>query len=417
MIGEILSVGTELLMGQIANTDAQYLSRRMNELGVSVYRHETVGDNPARVQEALTQALARADLVITTGGLGPTEDDLTKEMVAAHFGLPLVLHQPSLDALVARMTALHPDKPLTPNNRKQALMPAGCVVMPNACGTAPGCIVEQGGKLVAVLPGPPRELTDMFEKQLAPFLAKRTGTVIHSRFLKIFGVGESRVEDILLDLFHLGTPTLALYCGAGEVQARMTAALPPDQDPAPLFDPLEREIRKRLGRAVYGVGPDASLAKTVLSQLMARGETLAVAESLTGGLIASRIVDCPGASNALLEGFVTYTDAAKMRSLGVSGDTLARDGAVSEACAREMADGARRATGADYALSATGLAGPDGGTDALPVGTVFLGLATGKATVVRRFRFLGDREWVRTLAAQNALNLLREAIPCEDSNI
>ena len=215
MIAEILSVGTELLMGQIANTDAQFISRRLGELGVTIYRHSTVGDNPARVREALQEALSRSDMVITTGGLGPTEDDLTKEMVAEYFGLEMELHQPSLDALKAFMERF--GKKMTPNNLKQAYFPRGCTVMPNACGTAPGCIVEQGGKTVAVLPGPPMELMDMFDRQLAPYLQARSGQVIRSRFLKIFGLGESNVETLLSDSVPFGQshPGAVLRAGRG----------------------------------------------------------------------------------------------------------------------------------------------------------------------------------------------------------
>ena len=220
MIAEILSVGTELLMGQIANTDAQYISRRLSELGVNIYRHTTVGDNPARVKEAVRQALSRADIVITTGGLGPTEDDLTKEMVAETLGLEMQLHQPSLDAMLSYMTQL--GRPITENNRKQAYFPVGAIVMPNRCGTAPGCIVERDGKAVAVLPGPPHELKDMFDCELAPYLAARSGVHIESRFLREFGIGESSLETLLMDLFHTDNPTLALYCGPGEVMARIT---------------------------------------------------------------------------------------------------------------------------------------------------------------------------------------------------
>ena len=209
MIAEILSVGTELLMGQIANTDAQYISRRLSELGVTLYRHTTVGDNPARVKQALCEALSRSDMVITTGGLGPTEDDLTKEMVGEFFGLPMELDEKSLEAVRARMCRL--GREMTKNNNKQAYFPRGAVIMPNECGTAPGCIVERDGKAVAVLPGPPREMKDMFERQLAPWLRKRSGEHIESRFLRIFGVGESKTEMLLLDLFHGDNPTLAIY--------------------------------------------------------------------------------------------------------------------------------------------------------------------------------------------------------------
>jgi nicotinamide-nucleotide amidase len=410
MICEILSVGTELLMGQVANTDAQYISRRLSELGVKVFRHTTVGDNPARVKEALQTAFSRSNLVITTGGLGPTEDDLTKEMVAEHFGLPLELHQPSMDALLERMKRIHPDRPLTQNNLKQAYFPVGCIVMPNRRGTAPGCIVEMDGKAVAVLPGPPRELKDMFEQQLEPYLLKRQEMALSSRFFRVFGVGESNVETILLDLFHSENPTLALYCGAGEVTARLTASGVPGQDLKPLLDPVEAEIRKRLGDAVYAEGRDQTMESTVLGLLLERHETIALAESCTGGELSGMLTDCPGASGALVEGFVTYSNEAKKRTLGVREDTLKAFGAVSEPCAREMAEGARRATGATWALSITGIAGPDGGTPEKPVGTVYIGLAGPSGASAQHFQFLGDRAWVRTLSCQHALNTLRLAM-------
>ena len=407
MICEILSVGTELLMGQVANTDAQYLSRRLSELGVQVFRHTTVGDNPARVKEALNTALSRSDLVITTGGLGPTEDDLTKEMVAEHFELKMELHQPSMDALVERMRRIHPDRPLAQNNLKQAYFPAGSTVMPNRRGTAPGCIVERDSKAVAVLPGPPRELKDMFEQQLEPWLLKRREMNLTSRFFRIFGVGESNVETILIDLFHSQNPTLALYCGAGEVTARLTASGAPGEDLTPLVDPVEAEILKRLGDSVYAEGRDKTMEWTVLELLLKRGETVALAESCTGGKLATMLTDSPGASGALLEGFVTYSNEAKIRSLGVREETIIAHGAVSEECAREMADGARQRTGATWALSVTGIAGPDGGSEEKPVGTVFIGLSGPDGVAAQRFQFVGDRSWIRTLSCQNALNMLR----------
>lgn len=416
MICEILSVGTELLMGQIANTDAEYLSKRLSEYGVNIYRHTTVGDNPERVKQALNEALSRSDMVITTGGLGPTEDDLTKEMVAEYFSLPMELHQPSMDALMARMKRIHPDRELTPNNLKQAYFPHGARVLPNRCGTAPGCVVEQDGKAVAVLPGPPRELKDMFDHALEPYLREKTGVVIHSRFLRIFGVGESRVEHFLLDLFHLGTPTLALYCGPDEVQARLTVCLPNGEDPAPILDPVEKEIRARLGDAVYAQGRDQTMPTTVMGMLMEKKKTIALAESCTGGMLASQLVNCPGASSVLLEGYVTYTPAAKKRTLGVSDEILNGPGVVSEPCAKAMAEGAQKISGADYALSVTGVAGPDGGTEETPVGTVYIGLAFKGGCKVKRFQFLGERGWVRTLACVNALNMLREHMLEEAKN-
>ena len=408
MIAEILSIGTELLMGQIANTDAQYISRRLAELGVNLYRHTTVGDNPARVKEALGEAIARADIVITTGGLGPTEDDLTKEMVAEFFGLPMEMHAPSLEALTERMNRL--GREITPNNYKQAMMPRGAIVMPNLRGTAPGAIVESGQKAVAILPGPPHEMQDMFERQLAPYLHARTGVRIDSRFLHVCGIGESSLETLLLDLFHSENPTLALYCGAGEVQARLSARVGANEDSAPLLDPLEKEIRRRAGRAVYGEGRNLTLAAAVVNALRAAGKTVACAESLTGGMLASRLVDVPGASSVLGEAYVTYSNEAKMRLLGVSKDTLRQFGAVSAQCAREMAEGARLAAGADFALSTTGIAGPDGGTPEKPVGLVYVGVASTSGCEAQELHLRGERDWIRELTCVNALNALRLAL-------
>lgn len=411
MIAEILSVGTELLMGQIANTDAQFISRRLGELGVTIYRHSTVGDNPARVREALQEALSRSDMVITTGGLGPTEDDLTKEMVAEYFGLEMELHQPSLDALKAFMERF--GKKMTPNNLKQAYFPRGCTVMPNACGTAPGCIVEQGGKTVAVLPGPPMELMDMFDRQLAPYLQARSGQVIRSRFLKIFGLGESNVETLLSDLFHSGNPTLALYCGPGEVTARITARAAAPEKAEAMMQPVYEEILRRVGEAYYGEGVNRTPADAVLELLKKRGETVTFAESCTGGLLCGAFVDCAGASDCLKESFVTYANEAKENLLGVKSETLARCGAVSGECAREMALGAARAAGADWAVSVTGIAGPGGGTAEKPVGTVWIGVAHRGAAQAREYHFRGQRQWIRKLSVVNALNQLRLAMEHE----
>ena len=411
MIAEILSVGTELLMGQIANTDAQFISRRLGELGVTIYRHSTVGDNPARVREALQEALSRSDMVITTGGLGPTEDDLTKEMVAEYFGLEMELHQPSLDALKAFMERF--GKKMTPNNLKQAYFPRGCTVMPNACGTAPGCIVEQGGKTVAVLPGPPMELMDMFDRQLAPYLQAQSGQVIRSRFLKIFGLGESNVETLLSDLFHSGNPTLALYCGPGEVTARITARAAAPEKAEAMMQPVYEEILRRVGEAYYGEGVNRTPADAVLELLKKRGETVTFAESCTGGLLCGAFVDCAGASDCLKESFVTYANEAKENLLGVKSETLARCGAVSGECAREMALGAARAAGADWAVSVTGIAGPGGGTAEKPVGTVWIGVAHRGAAQAREYHFRGQRQWIRKLSVVNALNQLRLAMEHE----
>jgi len=408
MIAEILSVGTELLMGQIANTDAQYLSRRLQELGVTLYRQTTVGDNPARVKAALGEALARADIVITTGGLGPTEDDLTKEMVGEFFGLDMVLDEASLAHIEAFMRRV--GHPMAENNRKQAYFPRGAVVLPNRIGTAPGCIVEAEGKAVAVLPGPPWELKDMFDRALAPYLARRSGAHLESRFFRVFGIGESRLETMLKDLFHSGNPSLALYCGPGEVMVRATARAKDAAEAASMLAPLEAELRRRLGSAIYGTGADNSVENVVVERLRARGERVSVAESLTGGLVAARLVGIPGASNVLDEAHVTYADGAKCRLLGVRQETLDRFTAVSERCAREMAEGVRRISDADWGVATTGYAGPDGGADGTPVGTVYIAVAGAAGTEVEECHFRGERDFIRTLAASWVLNKLRLAL-------
>lgn len=409
MIAEILSIGTELLMGQIANTDAQYIAQRLSELGVTLYRQTTVGDNPARVKEALEVALSRSDIVITTGGLGPTEDDLTKEMVAEVLGLPMEMDEGARQHVEGWMARF--GRTMTENNLRQAYFPRGAIIMANRCGTAPGCIVETPqGKAVAVLPGPPRELQDMFVQQLEPWLRSRSGVTIQSRYLHIFGVGESMVETILKDLFHGSNPTLALYCGAGQVYARLTARVATGEDASPLLDPLEAEIRARLGESVYGEGLEWSLARTVVSMLQQRGEHVCFAESLTGGMLCGKIVDVPGASDVLDESYVTYANASKQRLVFVQEDTIRAHGAVSEECAREMALGALHRSGADWAVATTGIAGPGGGSAEKPVGLVYIAVAHADEASVQRFQFRGNREWVRTLACENALNSLRLAI-------
>lgn len=405
MIAEILSVGTELLMGQIVNTDAQFLSRRLSALGITVYRHVTVGDNPGRVQEAIRQALTRSDLVITTGGLGPTEDDLTKEMVAKVFGLEMELHQESLDKITGYFASM--DREMTENNKKQAYFPVGAHIMPNRKGTAPGCIVEKDGKRVAVLPGPPFELTDMYEQQLEPYLLSLSDKVIASKFLRIVGIGESSLETQLKDLFHWESPTLALYCSPGEVQARLTVMCGRDEDPAPMLAPLEKEIRSRLGNHVYGEGLDNSMANTVVALLKKAGKTVTTAESCTGGMLCAQLVDISGASDVLNEAHVTYSNASKEKVVGVSHETLEMHGAVSGECAREMAEGARRVSGSDYGLSTTGIAGPGGGTPEKPVGTVYIGVAYEGGSDVIRLNLRGDRTRIRTMTCLQALNLLR----------
>ncbi len=405
MNAEILSVGTELLMGQIANTDAQYLSQGLNELGINVYYHTVVGDNPGRLQQQLRQAWERSDLIITTGGLGPTEDDLTKEAVAEFLGLPLELHQPSLEAMARYFAGI--GRTMTPNNEKQAYFPKGCLVLDNPNGTAPGCLVEREGRVFVVLPGPPRELNPMFDNHVRPYLMQRGDAKITSRMLHIFGMGESEAAYRLRTMIERqDNPTLATYVGKGDVLLRITARTALDADPEPLLAPAVQEVEALLGGVVIS-DRDETLPEVVVRLLASQGKTLACAESCTGGLLSSMIVDVPGASGVLLEGAVTYSNEAKMRRLAVPEAVLAQHGAVSEACARAMAEGMRAASGADFALATTGIAGPGGGTPEKPVGLIYAALASAGGVEVETYRLKRDRALNRRTTALNALDMLR----------
>ena len=402
---EILSVGTELLIGDIVNTNAAYLSRRLATLGIGVYRQAVVGDNPARLAEDLAAALSRADLVITTGGLGPTRDDLTKETAAQLLGLPLEMHQPSLDRITAYFAAT--GRTMTENNRKQALMPAGAVVFPNDYGTAPALSLENAeGKLLVLLPGPPRELEPLFREQVEPFLARRTEAVLFSRNVHIAGLGESAVESVLpATLLAAENPTVAPYCEAGEVRLRVTARAADRATAAALCDEAVEKIKATpVAPYIYGIdvpSPEAAL----ISLLCERGLSLSTAESCTGGLIAKRLTDVAGASAVMAGGAVTYQTHEKTRLLGVPAELIERCDVVSAEVARAMAEGARRAFNTDIAIATTGFAGPGGGNERDPVGTVYIAVATENGCHCRRLSLSPhrDRAYIRTVAATNAI--------------
>ena len=407
MVAELISVGTELLMGQILDTNSQYLSQELNAMGINVYYKSTVGDNPERMKQAFAQALSRSDVVITTGGLGPTEDDITKEMMAEQMGIPLVLHTPSLQVIETFFHNI--GQPMTENNRKQALLPgpADGIVMESPKGTAPGCILQKDGKYAIVMPGPPFEMKHMFEHYAKPFLQKFCGDVLVSRFLRIVGLGESRVADLLQDVIaKQSNPSIATYCSPSEVQVRLTAKCKTEAEANALLAPVEEEIRSILGNAVYETGK-RSLETVVGDLLKKRGETVAVAESCSGGWLSSLLIHDAGSSAYFKEGIVSYTNEAKHRLLGVKEQTLLQYGAVSRETAVEMAKGARENCNADYALSITGIAGPDGAVPGKPVGTVWIGLADREQAYAKKFEFSSDRTRNRERAIRNALNLLR----------
>ncbi len=402
---EILCVGTELLIGDIVNTNAAYLARRLGTLGIGVYRQSVVGDNPERLAADLSTALERADLVITSGGLGPTADDLTKEIAAKVFGRSMSMHQPSLARIEAYFAAT--GREMTPNNRKQALMPEGATVFPNDYGTAPALALErEDGKILVMLPGPPRELEPLFCERVEPFLRPRCEAVLFSRNVHIAGMGESTVESVLpQELLSCANPTTAPYCVAGEVRLRVTARAASVKEAAALCDTTVKTIQNSpVGPYIYGIdtpSPEAAL----LQALLERGLTLSTAESCTGGLIAKRITDLPGSSGALVGSVVTYQTQTKTALLGVPAELIEKHGVVSAEVAIAMAKGAKRVFDSDLAVATTGYAGPGGGSEAEPVGTVYIAVCNGQKTSCRRLSLspMRERTYIRTVAATNAL--------------
>ena len=407
---EILCVGTELLLGDIVNTNATFLSQRLAELGISVFRHTAVGDNPARLKAALADALTHADLVITSGGLGPTYDDLTKETIAEYFDAPMELDSHSLERIEGYFKRV--GRVMTDNNRKQAMMPRGAVIFDNDYGTAPSLAIsggENNSKTVIMLPGPPSELVPIFREKIIPYLRERSDRVLVSRNVHIFGMGESMVESKIEDIMKNSTnPTVAPYCKEGEVRLRVTASAESEDKARAMCDEvIEKISATEVGEYIYGVDID-SLERAVVEFLRARGLTVAFAESCTGGLVAKRMTDVSGCSDVFMGSCVTYANEAKMRLVGVKAETLEKYGAVSAETAREMARGARERIGSDVAVSITGIAGPGGGTAEKPVGTVYLAISTKNGEDVRKLSLssMRSREYIRTVSASNAFDMV-----------
>jgi nicotinamide-nucleotide amidase len=409
----ILCVGTELLLGDIVNTNAAFLSQRLADLGICVYKHTVVGDNPERLKAALASALEGADLVITSGGLGPTYDDLTKETVADAFGLPMELDTRSLETIKAYFART--GRKMPQNNEKQAMMPRGAHIFDNHYGTAPALAVtsEDGEKTVIMLPGPPGELMPIFNEEVAPYLRAHSDCVLMSKNVHIFGMGESAVEEKIKSIMtESQNPTVAPYCKEGEVRLRVTAMAKDEDEAARMCDEtIALILRSEVGEYVYGVDCE-SLERALVNRLHECGRTMCTAESLTGGLIAERITSVAGCSDVFFGGCVTYTNDIKHKLLGVSKETLDTYGAVSSQTAMEMAKGARERLGTDIAVSATGLAGPTGGTAETPVGTVFVGVSTKDGESFRKLTLshMRSREYIRTVSASNALDMALKAL-------
>lgn len=411
LIAEILCTGEELLLGDIVNTNAAFLSERLTELGVCVYHHSVVGDDPIRLGECVKEGLSRSDVVIISGGLGPTKDDLTKETVAALFGRKMKLHEPSLADIKSYFERT--GRVMSKNNEKQAMMPEGAIVFPNHFGTAPALALERDSKSVIMLPGPPSELIPLFFEQVEPYLKSKISQAIVSKNIHIFGMGESAVAE-RIDALLIDTPSLtaATYCKEGEVRIRITARAEDESIAAALCESHAQKImQSEVGGFVYGVDV-GTIENAVVMALHEKKLTLSAAESCTGGLIAKRITDISGCSDVFFGGCVTYTNDVKRRLIGVKAETLERYGAVSEQTAREMARGVRIATGSDIGISTTGVAGPTGGTAETPVGTVFIGISTSEGESVRRLSLssMRSREYIRQASATNAFDMVLKAL-------
>ncbi len=406
MNAEIISVGTELLLGQVVNTDTTIVARELSALGINLLYSAVVGDNVERLKLAVETAISRSDLLIMTGGLGPTTDDLTKETTAACAGKRLVLHQPSLDRILNYFN----EKKVSSNQEKQAWLPEGCTVFQNDNGTAPGCAFQaQSGCTVIMLPGPPSELEPMLVNYAVPYLKQGQEWVIVSHNVHIYGKGEAPVAQMMDDLMDGENPTLAPYAKEGECYLRVTAKAHTQEEADQMCQPLIQEIKGRLGDFVYSVDVE-SLEELVVQKLAAQGKKLATAESCTGGLLAKRITDVPGSSAVFDMGCVTYANEAKEALLSVDHQTLEQYGAVSEETARSMAEGIVRRSGSHIGVGITGIAGPDGGTPEKPVGLIYIALSDGEHTWVTKRSPIGrtkSRAWHRHCAASQALDMVR----------
>lgn len=406
---EIISIGTEILLGQIVNTNARDISRLLSELGMNVYYTTVVGDNPERLKEALEVACKRADGIITTGGLGPTEDDLSKETIAEFCGLKCVTHKESKRRLIDYFEKQ--GKYMPQNNLKQADMPEGCIVLKNDFGTAPGAIIESDKATIIMLPGPPSEMKPMLLNEVRPYLEKFADGVIRSKVLHVFGIGESAAEEKVKSLIDNQTnPTIAPYAKTGETEFRVTAKAKNPRDAEALLKPTLDKLYGLLGDYIYAEGEDASLQKTVVSLLCKHKKTITFAESCTGGLLAKKITDVPGSSECFNCSYVTYSNGQKEKILGVSRRTLDEYGAVSPQTALEMCRGAKNVSGADIAISITGIAGPGGGTPDKPVGLVYIGICADSVWESQKLILNGSRQSVRERTSLYALDTVRRVL-------
>ncbi|MGN1266616.1 MAG: competence/damage-inducible protein A [Dorea sp.] len=410
MTVELISVGTEILLGNIVNTNAAYLAEKCALLGLSCFHQSVVGDNEERMEDAIRLAISRTDIVILGGGLGPTKDDLTKEVTAKVFGRNLYEDAHTKERIQDYFRKMSSNQ-ITENNWKQALVPEGAKVIDNHNGTAPGLILEENGKIAILLPGPPNEMIPMFERDIAPYLNRLQPEGIYSKMVKICGIGESKAETMIADLMDAqSNPTIAPYAKTGEVYLRVTAKAETEEKANEMIEPVLKELYSRFGNYIYTTDERETLEEAVVKILNERHMTLTTAESCTAGLLSGRIMNVPGASSVYNEGYITYSNDAKEKLLGVHHETLEQYGAVSPQTAREMAEGAAKASGADAAIGVTGIAGPGGGTKEKPVGLVYVGCSVNGKVRVEEYHFTGNRNKNRDYAVVRALTLLREEL-------
>ncbi len=407
---ELISVGTEILLGDILNTNARFLSKELASLGISLMYQTAVGDNEERLKACLDHAFSRADTVILTGGLGPTPDDLTKEVCSDYFGKKLIMREDILNEIKSYFS--HKGLTMPESNSKQALVPEDSTVLPNKNGTAPGCIMEKVGKKIIILPGPPREMEPMFREQVVPYLKKFSHSVIKSHTVRTFGIGESAMSERVSDLLEKENPTVAPYAKDGEALLRITAKAESEEEADRLISPLIDDIKTRLGSYIYGIDVK-SIEEATVSLMKEKGITAAFAESCTAGLCAKRITDISGASQVFHCGVVSYSNEIKSKVLGVSSEDLDRFGAVSDIVAAQMALGVRRLSGADYGVAVTGMAGPTSDDPKKDVGLIYIAVTDGENLFLKEFhgRSSGNcRDYNRFVSASNAINQLRLSV-------
>ena len=410
MNAEVIAVGTELLLGNVTNTNAKDVSQMLSEIGINVYYHTVVGDNPVRLRDAVEIARGRADIIITTGGLGPTYDDLTKQTLAECFGKSLMMDEEIAEGLRTYFRKRYPNDVFPENNLQQAMIPDGATVLENDCGTAPGCVFEVDGTHVLMLPGPPRECLAMFRGYAMPYLRALSNSVLASHNIHIFGMGESAVEEELRDMMlRMSNPTLAPYAKIGEVMLRVTAKADSSDECEALMRPVLEKTQQTLGDVVYGIDV-VNLERVVVDLLRGAGLSISVAESCTGGLLSKRLTDVPGASDVYMGSVVTYSNESKERLLGIPIKLINEYGAVSEEVAKAMASSVKECLSTDIGIGITGVAGPGGGTTEKPVGTVYVGVATPEGLHCKKLSLRPDREIARFMATNHALDLVRRYI-------